>query len=1069
MGEDEPQGLSREQFARVFALFAEASALEGADLAARRTHVEAQAGDDPAVLREVLGMLAFDEAGDEDSVDGLDAKAVAAVQRETAAMGDTLFDGVPERIGPFRIVRHIATGGMGEVYEAEQEEPRRRVALKVMRRALRTPDSVRRFETEANLLARMSHPNIASIHAMGRATEGGEELHYIVMALVEGVPITKYVLQAKPSVDERLDLIARVCDAIQYAHDNGVIHRDIKPSNILVEADGTPQLLDFGIARAFERDTTTRASGGQGGRITGTLAYMSPEQLEAGGTPLDVRTDVYSVGAVGYQILAGHTPHDLRETTPMEARDLVGSEPAPRLEARKLAASEDVSLVFEKALAIDRDARYASARDLAEDIRRYRAKQPIHARPWTRSYQLRRFVQRHRLPVTLGCVALLALVGGLVLALASRAGEIDARQSAERLATQTAAQLRATRIAAAAAALHEHRGVDATRILRAMGEQLDGWEGQYLRAQRQQALRVEPHPYFPFLSTRDGTLRMSSADYRVLHVEGGAEPFDITVPLAQGAQARGSGLTSSERLLYSFDSDRMHVYDLHERRWVRRVAWPFEQPDAMPPAPDLGVWLRDGRAHLLDVRRGLDLTPLLPGYGGRGLWVLGPGRHVAWEGEDGSAVVFDVEAMKESMRLPSAAPPYSIQGDPTGRWVILVEAVRTRFFRVETGAEHWALEGSGGDRARAVLFDPAEPERAALLHRSGLVRVLDVASRSVVATYYDERAAQELLSPGTSAFGGQFAVDPSGASRVEMTMKGAKATWPATGLESQALLQHAQPTGRFPFVYAVAWHPAGRYLASAAWDRRVVLWDAWTGAKVSAIDVPTTWDHMHPTLLGFDPTGRYLALQTTQGEFVWDVWAKRLLAADEITDGEALFAAATPYGTGRGVDVKAVVLSRTRSSARIEVINQRSKEVVLALDLPREILGLEISPDGRRLFLGTRPGTIEVWDVATGVRLMELPGHRDYAYSLRLAPDGTLASGSGDGTVRLWHVHTVAERHERATRLVPQIDARVADAVKAARAGGVPVSVAIDRLHVRLGTKPQDLAAACAAVMRSLR
>lgn len=488
MAEETSEELTPEQLARVFALFEAATGLD-ASVEAREAYAREHASGDEAVLGEVLRMLAFDASEGHDG-EGLDGRAVAAVRREAATMGDTLFDGVPERIGPFRVIRHIASGGMGEVYEVEQDEPRRRVALKVMRRALRTPDAVQRFETEANLLARMSHPNIAAIHTMGRATEGESELHYIVMALVDGQPITKYVLKAQPSIDERLELLARVCDAIQYAHDNGVIHRDVKPSNILIESDGTPKLLDFGIARAFGRDASKRSRRSGEHRITGTLAYMSPEQVRGGTEPLDVRTDVYSIGAVGYQLLAGKTPHDLRDTTPSDALAVIASEPAPRLDTRRLPIGDDISLVIRKALAIDRNERYASARELADDIRRYLAKKPIHARPWTTGYQVRRFVQRHRVPVAFGCVALLGLVAGLVLALASRAGEVRAREAAEHLATQTALRLRASRLDAAATALQMHEGPNATRILRDIGGDPDAWERRYLQARQRDALEV---------------------------------------------------------------------------------------------------------------------------------------------------------------------------------------------------------------------------------------------------------------------------------------------------------------------------------------------------------------------------------------------------------------------------------------------------------------------------------------------------------------------------------------------------------------------------------------------------
>jgi len=373
MADDAPPALSPAQFERVSSLFSEA--LETAEDAAVRTAwVHGRTGDDPAVEREVLAMLAFHDADDPTTSDGMDAQAAAAVRSETRSMGDTLYEPMPERVGPFHIVRHVATGGMGTVYEALQDAQPRRVALKIIRSVFRTPRAIRRFEKEGEVLARLSHPGIASVFSMGRAETPTGDAPYIVMEFVDGVPVTEYVRRANPTLRQRLELVAAVCDALQSAHDTGIIHRDIKPSNILVEKSGTPRLVDFGIARTFGGKDAHASSISISGQFLGTLAYVSPEQARGGREPVDVRADVYSIGAVGYQLLAGRPPHDLRDATVPEAYAILTSEPAALLSVHDPALDDAVSLLFARALEADREARYPTAGAFADALRSYLAR-----------------------------------------------------------------------------------------------------------------------------------------------------------------------------------------------------------------------------------------------------------------------------------------------------------------------------------------------------------------------------------------------------------------------------------------------------------------------------------------------------------------------------------------------------------------------------------------------------------------------------------------------------------------------------------------------------------------------
>jgi serine/threonine protein kinase len=217
----------------------------------------------------------------------------------------------PERIGRYRIRCVLGEGGMGTVFEAEQEQPRRTVALKVVRSEFMTPELLRRFAYESQVLGRLQHPGIAQIYEAGTVTDDrGHTVPFFAMELVRGQSLTSHAEQHRLGTRERLELVAQVCDAIEHAHQKGVIHRDLKPANILVDGTGAPKVLDFGVARATDRDVQQSTLQTDVGQIVGTLEYMSPEQL--GGNPheLDTRSDVYALGVIAYELVARRHPYD---------------------------------------------------------------------------------------------------------------------------------------------------------------------------------------------------------------------------------------------------------------------------------------------------------------------------------------------------------------------------------------------------------------------------------------------------------------------------------------------------------------------------------------------------------------------------------------------------------------------------------------------------------------------------------------------------------------------------------------------------------------------------------------
>lgn len=316
---------------------------------------------------------------------------------------------------------------MGIVYEAEQQTPRRRVALKVIRGGQFVDEtSLRMFRRETETLARLTHPNIASIYEAGRTEDGR---HFFTMELVAGRTFSAFVRErlggAQPTssqLRERLQLFATVCRAVNYAHQRGVIHRDLKPSNLLVTDAGDVKILDFGLARITDPDLAGASMATEAGAIFGTLPYMSPEQARGDTRDIDVRTDVYSLGVVLYELLAGRPPYDTSSVSIVQALQTICETPPRSLRGagEMVAIDVDLQTLTAKALEKQPDRRYQSAGELAEDVERYLANQPILAHPPSTFYLLQKLVSRHKgRVVAVGAIAALLVALGITMVVQS--------------------------------------------------------------------------------------------------------------------------------------------------------------------------------------------------------------------------------------------------------------------------------------------------------------------------------------------------------------------------------------------------------------------------------------------------------------------------------------------------------------------------------------------------------------------------------------------------------------------------------------------------------------------------
>ncbi|MBI4604114.1 MAG: protein kinase [Planctomycetes bacterium] len=449
----DPANSSEERYGRFLGLLQAAQGLDGDEL---RLFLDAQCGDDRSLRAEIERHLSLKEQA---------ARLASQTGPILQVVGDSSSAVPPgpslgSRIGPYRLLEILGEGGMGIVYLAEQTEPvQRRVALKLIKVGMDTKEVTARFQAERQALAIMQHPNIASVFDAG-ATESGRP--YFVMEHVAGEPITRYCDRHRLDTRQRLALFVTVCDAVQHAHQKAIIHRDIKPSNLLVmlrDGKPVPKVIDFGIAKALDRRLTGDTLFTVKGQLVGTPEYMSPEQAEMGSLGVDTRTDIYSLGVVLYELLAGALPFDskvLREaglaTIPKILREQEPAMPSTRVSRLGEASAEvaakratdvqslarqlrgDLDWVVMKAMAKDPARRYASASELASDILRHLGHEPVLARPPSAVYRLGKLLKRRKVPVAVAAGVVLLLVAFAVGSSVAREMRIRERSEKARAA-----------------------------------------------------------------------------------------------------------------------------------------------------------------------------------------------------------------------------------------------------------------------------------------------------------------------------------------------------------------------------------------------------------------------------------------------------------------------------------------------------------------------------------------------------------------------------------------------------------------------------------------------------------
>ncbi|MEK6407385.1 MAG: serine/threonine-protein kinase [Acidobacteriota bacterium] len=984
--------------------------------AERAVYLAEACHDDEWVRDEAQALLvAYEAAGD-----FIEEPAMARVAG--LPMNALLTSAIGRRIGPYQIVREIGRGGMGVVYLAVRadDEYHRQVAIKLAWPGHESSQMLRRFRQERQILANLDHPNIARL-LDGGSTEDG--LPYVVMEYIAGAPITDYCDEHKLNVTERLTLFLTVCAAAAYAHRNLVIHRDLKPSNILVAANATPKLLDFGIAKLLTPDDQAdlTALTGTGLRMM-TPDYASPEQVR--GESVTTVSDVYSLGVVLYELLTGHRPYRFKNRLLAEMERVISEQEPERPSVMidrvvtettsdgapgKQRTPESVSLPREgrpeklrgrlagdldnillKALRKDVQQRYQSVDQLSADIRRHLQGEKVMARQHTMGYRVTKFVRRHRVGVGATAVLIMTLLAGIVTT------SWQARKATEHVRINRrllyAAQMNLAEQAWETTNIARLRDLVERHWPQPGEEDLRGFEWYYLwrlynhngevfslrHTKEVWSLAFSPDGSTLAAADDDGKLKLwDSATGNELATLSGHDAATLSV--AWSHDGRKLATASSDTTVKLWDAATGQALTLtgHTKR-VNAAAF-------SPDGKQLATGSDDGTMRLWDASTGTELMTIQSGAKWVRCLAFSPdGRRLAtgisnepwvklWDASTGKELV----AFNARLGLV-----WSIAFSPDGTRLATGSNDHTaRLWDANTGQELASFKGHASE-VRSVAWSP-DGKRLATGGADRTAKLWDAATGEELATLKGHFG--EVWSVTFSPDGNELATcsDDFTAKLWEVT----------TTLELTTLKTNGK-------VGSVAFSPDGSMLATGGnSDSKAKLWDAITGRELANLE----GQGGGVSSVAFSPDGKRLA--TGCVDHTAKLW--------EAATGQELTTL-----RGHSDRVRAVMFSpdgqrlATGSSDRTAILWDAAtgQEITALKGHTNLVFAVAFSPDGNRLATGSYDHTAKLWDVATGRELATLKGHLKPILSLAFSPDGkALATGSADGTVKLWQVSTGQE------------------------------------------------------------
>jgi WD40 repeat protein/serine/threonine protein kinase len=955
-------------------------------------------------------------------------------------------------IGRYKLLEKIGEGGMGVVYMAEQQEPvRRKVALKIIKAGMDTRQVVARFEAERQALALMDHPNIAKVHD-GGATETGRP--YFVMELVQGVPITQFCDKNQLSTELRLKLFIPVCQAIQSAHQKGIIHRDLKPTNILVslnpDGSGSPKVIDFGVAKATSQKLTGKTLFTAHGLMLGTPAYMSPEQAELSPLDVDTRADIYSLGALLYELLTGSTPFPeqrLRSAGYNEMQRIILQEeperPSTRLsrmrsvtpvgaaansksENRKARIGDDLDWIVMKCLEKDRARRYETANALAMDIHRHLNNEPVAARPPSALYRLTKLLRRNKLAVGAGALIVLVLVLGVLVSTWQAIRTTRLQQQAQTNRQVSQRLLYAARMQRAQAAWEQNQVGRVRQLLEETADYPDrGFEWYYWQRQAHRelrALRGHLDGVWAVAFSPDGKRIVTGSKDQTAKVWDALTGKQLLTLTGHHAAIPSVAFSPDGRRILTGSRDATAIL-WDSATGGRVMSLTGHQGDIWGVAFShdglrIATGSSDRTARIWDAESGALLLPL-QGHGQDvGDVPFSPdGRRLATGSDDHTARIWDATTGKKLFKLQHPAPVGRVAFSPDGqRLVTGCDDHVARVWDATNGTLLFPLTGHA-DRVFGVSWSQ-DGSRIATASADRTARIWDATNGTslFILKGHEDRVLSVAFSPD-----GRRVVTASD----DQTAK----VWDLdTAMESLALKGHSSEvtaafsndgeriitasfdqtarvwetlTGKFLFtvtgnnapVFAAAFSPDDRFIATAS------------GESVRLLDTASSNEMVLPTghralikFLAFSPDGRRLvsasADRTTR---VWEMPSRKyLFALVGHTDG-VISAAFSADGTR-------IVTSSNDGTARVwDAFDGR-----LRLPIPghRPYAGCDsahFSPDSRRVLTSSSDGTVQVWDSRTGTNLLSFSGHTGPLYWADYSPDGRrIVTASSDQTAKVW-------------------------------------------------------------------